>query len=236
MHEVSIAEEIFERSRRLRGDRAHIFDVIDPAKTAHVVVDLQNGFMSPGAPVEVPVAREIVPNVNRISNALRSAGGLNVFLRYTYDEHEPMSWPAFYQGYAQPSQTAMMKDAFTAGAGYHGLWSGLDIRPEDAIVDKTRFSAFIPGTCALHDMLRRRGIDTLIITGTLTNCCCESTARDAMQMNYKIIFVADGNATLSDAEHNATLSNMAAIFADVMTAEEVLGVIHTNRTAQSAAA
>jgi len=66
---------------------------------------------------------------------------------------------------------------------------------------------------------------TLIITGTLTNCCCESTARDAMQMNYKIIFVSDANAALTDAAHNATLENMAMLFADVMTTGEVLTAI-----------
>jgi ureidoacrylate peracid hydrolase len=55
--------------------------------------------------------------------------------------------------------------------------------------------------------------------------CCESTARDAMQMNYKVIFVADGNAALSDAEHNATLNNMVALFADVMTTEEAIGAL-----------
>jgi len=70
--------------------------------------------------------------------------------------------------------------------------------------------------------LQLHHIDTLIITGTLSNCCCESTARDAMQMNYKVIFVSDANAALTDAAHNATLENMATLFADVMSTAEVL--------------
>jgi len=78
-------------------------------------------------------------------------------------------------------------------------------------------------------MLEARGIETLIITGTLTNVCCESTARDAMQRNYQVIFVADGNAALSDAEHNATLCSMAAVFADVMTTAEVLGILASDK-------
>ncbi len=61
----------------------------------------------------------------------------------------------------------------------------------------------------------------MIITGTVTNVCCESTARDAMMMNYKVVFVSDGNAAFTDAEHNATLGNMAMLFADVMTTDEV---------------
>ena len=122
------------------------------------------------------------------------------------------------------------------GAPPWQLWPLLDVQPGDLIVDKTRFSAFIPGTCPLDEMLRARGIDTLIITGTLTNCCCESTARDALQQNYKIIFVADGNAAITDAEHNATLCNMATLFADVMTTAEVLAVIATNKLHRGAAA
>ena len=235
MHTISIPPEIVERSRRLRGDRPHIFASVDPARTAHVVVDLQNGFMSPGAPVEVPTAREIVPNVNMISDQVRRAGGLNVFLRYTYDEAERFKWPAFYKAYSTPENTAMMKAAFTRGADHHGLWAGLDVKPGDLIVDKTRFSGFIAGTCDLHDLLQRRGIDTLIITGTVTNCCCESTARDAMQMDYKIIFVSDGNAAFTDAEHNATLSSMVAIFADVMTADDVVAALGSGHASRSAA-
>jgi ureidoacrylate peracid hydrolase len=55
--------------------------------------------------------------------------------------------------------------------------------------------------------------------------CCESTARDAMMLDYRVFFVADGNAAHSDAEHNATLSNLANIFCDVVTTEEVVGMI-----------
>jgi ureidoacrylate peracid hydrolase len=120
------------------------------------------------------------------------------------------------------------KAAFTRGAPDFELWSGLDVRDGDLIVDKTRFSGFIPGTSELHDLLQARGIDTLIITGTLTNCCCESSARDAMQMGYKIIFVSDANATLSDEEHNATLISMTTIFADVMDTDHLLGVIEAS--------
>jgi ureidoacrylate peracid hydrolase len=100
---------------------------------------------------------------------------------------------------------------------------------KDLVVDKTRFGAFVPGASRLHEVLQERGIDTLIITGTLTNCCCESTARDAMQMNYKIIFVADANAALTDTAHNATLENMLMLFADVMTTEEVLSSVRHAR-------
>jgi ureidoacrylate peracid hydrolase len=187
-----------------------------------VVIDLQNGFMEPGAPVEVATAREIVPNVNRITEAVREAGGTIVYLRFMTDAGALASWSAFYDAMFNRTRRDEMQAAFSPDSHHFALWPQLDVRPSDWIVDKTRFSAFVPGACDLDEMLRSAGIDTLIITGTLTNCCCESTARDAMQRDYRVIFVSDGNATLTDAEHNATLVNMFTLFADVMTTDEVI--------------
>ena len=107
----------------------------------------------------------------------------------------------------------------------HEVWPGLDLLPSDLKVRKRRFGAFVGGASDLDGILRTRGIDTVIITGTATNVCCESTARDAMMLDYKVFFVADGNATHTDAEHNATLTAMANIFADVSTTDEVVALI-----------
>jgi ureidoacrylate peracid hydrolase len=195
---------------------------IDPRRSAHIIVDLQNGFMAPGALMEVPVARDIVPAVNRIiSNAVRQAGGLNVFIRFTIDPGEPYYWGPMFDR-VTPDYRQQMTQAFEAVAAQHALWQELDVQEVDRIVDKTRFSAFIPGTCPLADILSARNIDTLIVTGSLSNVCCESTARDAMQMGYRVLFVQDGNATLDDATHNATLANLAMIFAEVIESDAVL--------------
>lgn len=78
---------------------------------------------------------------------------------------------------------------------------------------KRRFGAFAPGSSGLHESLSAHGIDTLIITGTASQVCSGSTARDAMMLNSKVFFIADANATFTDDEHNATLSAMALTFA-----------------------
>ncbi|WP_207483263.1 cysteine hydrolase family protein [Arenibaculum pallidiluteum] len=235
MHRIEISPDVVERSRRQRG-RAHVFETIAPSRTAHVVVDLQVGFMAPGAPVEVPAAREVVAPVNRISAALRAAGGLVVYLRYAFDPAKPMDWSSWYGTILEPGYSATLSRAFTPGSPDFALWPDLEVTPADLIVDKTRFSAFVPGTCDLHELLQARGIETVIVTGTLTNCCCESTARDAAQRNYNVIFVSDGNAALSDAEHNATLTNMTAFFGDVMSSDELIPVIAAGRVPGTAAA
>ena len=68
-------------------------------------------------------------------------------------------------------------------------------------------------------MLRERGLDTLLITGTVTNVCCESTARDAMMLNFKTIMMTDGNAAITDEDHNAALSNFYLTFGDIMSTD-----------------
>ena len=224
MHKIEMSPDVLARIPGLR-DGLHMFGNIVPSRTAHIIVDLQNGFMERGATVELPVAREIVPNVNKICEAVRDVGGVNVFIRYLIDEETQVNWSSRFQDFTSPQRRKAMIETF--GKDCHGfaLWPGLDVQSPDLIVDKTRFGAFVPGSSKLHEILQARGIDTLIITGTATNVCCESTARDAMQMNYRVIFIADGNAALTDEEHNATLNNMVTLFADVMTTKEVVGFL-----------
>ena len=224
MHSPAIYPDVIARAVTRRGG-VHVFDRIDPARTAHVVVDLQNGFMAAGEVVEIATAREIVPNVNRISAALRAAGGTVVYLLNTFDAEAVRTWPVYFDHFCSPERRARMIAAFTPGAFGHALWDGLDVRPEDMQVRKRRFGAFAPGASDLHALLAARGIDTLIITGTATQVCCESTARDAMMLNYKVFFVAAGNATYGDAEYNATLSAMAHTFCDVADTAHVLALL-----------
>jgi ureidoacrylate peracid hydrolase len=236
MHRIELNQQAVARILDRRGS-LHPFPTIDPRRTAHVVVDLQNGFMAPGAVAEIPTAREIVPNVNRISAALRGAGGLVVYIQNTCDSEAVATWRNYFDYFCTPERRAGMIEAFTPGHVQHEVWPGLDVLPGDLKVRKRRFGAFVGGASDLDTLLRARGIDTVIITGTATNVCCESTARDAMMMNYKVFFVADGNATHTDAEHNATLTAMANIFADVSTTDEVVALIAAaGRTAMPQAA
>jgi len=224
MHKIELSPDLLAQIRAQR-DTLHPFASIDIRRTAHVIVDLQNGFMEPGAPVEVPVAREIVPNVNQISSAVRKHGGKNIFLRMTVDLESQASWSNWFAYLQGKRSGALLAKAFAREAHFWQLWPELEVADADLLVEKTRFGAFVPGASRLHEILQGQDIDTLIITGTLSNCCCESTARDAMQMNYKVIFVSDANAALSDAAHNSTLDNMAFLFADVMSTEEVLAAV-----------
>ncbi len=96
-----------------------------------------------------------------------------------------------------------------------------ELAPEDEgmIIDKNRYNAFT-GT-DLDDRLRSAGVQDLIVTGVLTNCCCETTARDAFVRDYRVFFVADATATVSEELHLASLKNLAFGFAYVVSAAQL---------------
>ena len=113
----------------------------------------------------------------------------------------------------------------------HALWPTLEVRPEDAVVAKRRYSAFMPGTCDLAPMLRARGIDTVLITGTLTNVCCDSSARDAMMLDFRTVMVSDGCAAPSEEEHDGALAAFYATFGDVQDSAMVIAALTRRRSA-----
>jgi ureidoacrylate peracid hydrolase len=215
MNGVTFPPSIIERVVARRGTE-HVFSDLDPRRTALVVVDLQNAFMDDEVGHAVcPSARDIVPEVNRLAAATRAAGGGVFWIKNTFDETCLTEWSVM-QDISTPEGRARRAAAMSENTKGHELWPTLEVRPEDEIVMKYRFSAFLPGASALPERLRARGFDTVLITGTVTNVCCESSARDAMMRNFRVIMVSDGNAALTQAEHEASLTAFYLTFGDVM--------------------
>ena len=159
MHPFKLPKAVTERIMTRRG-KLHIYENLEPARTALLVIDMQNNFLQEGALSEVPVAREIVPNINRLAAAVRGAGGTVAWIQASIKSDGP--------------------------------------------------------------------------TGTLTEVCCESTARDAMMLNYKTIMVSDGNASRSDEEHMATLRVFLQHFGDVRTTDEVIELLGASTDSDAA--
>lgn len=224
MHRIELPPDIVARVRRRRGGRLHAYDALDPARTALVVIDMQNVWVKEGMPAYSPYCEPIVPNINRLAAATRAAGGRVYWVRAVYGDDAPRTWSA-YMDFLDRGQMQEMLTALTDGNEGAALWHGLEVRPEDEIVVKRRFSALIPGSSDLGDRLCAAGIDTLVITGTATNVCCESTARDAFMLNYRTLVVSDANATSSDEAHNAALGALFNRFADVFTTDEVVAML-----------
>ena len=95
---------------------------------------------------------------------------------------------------------------------------------------------FLPESSDLAERLRTQGFDTALVVGTVTNVCCESSARDAMMMNFRTIMVSDGSSAFTDHEHTATLAAFYAIFGDVMDTDTVCRLLQRNAEAQAVAA
>ncbi len=220
MHEFEMPDSVCRRVQRRRA-RLHAYERIDPAATALVVVDMQNYFMAPGMPACCEVARDIVPNVNRLAGALRGAGGAVVWIMTEALAGSANDWPNYYELGDDDVRDARL-EKLAAGSDGQALWPALERMASDLTVTKTRYSAFIEGSSDLEARLRKRAIDTVLIAGVASNVCCESTARDAMMRGFRTVMVSDANAAISDAEHAAALIAFFLYFGDVQTTGQVV--------------
>jgi ureidoacrylate peracid hydrolase len=218
MHRVEIRREIVERVLARRG-RLHLFDALDPKRSALVVIDMQNAFVGPGAPIEVPAARAIVAPINRLAAELRHRGVTIIWVTHE-NRKDGADWAGFFDAFVAPGRRGEAAAALTKGSGLQKLWPELEVAAQDVRVSKNRYSAFIRSD--FEKLLHQHGIDTLLIAGTKTNVCCECTARDAMMLDYKVVLLSDCTAALSDEEHRATLENVIQQFGDVLTAGEAI--------------
>ncbi|HEX4408195.1 MAG TPA: isochorismatase family cysteine hydrolase [Xanthobacteraceae bacterium] len=233
MHKIALSEAALKRMTGRTG-KLHPFDEIDPRKAALVVIDMQNYFCKQGHQGEVPASRDIVPNINRLATELRGRGGLVVWVRNgTRDTRE--SWSNYHEFLHSSDRCERRYAAMDVDGDGYAYWHLNDIRPDDAQVTKTRYSAFIHGSSNIEALLRDKGIDTLLIAGTATNVCCESSARDAMMLNFKTIMVSDALATHNDEEHNASLSIFYGLFGDVQNVVEAIQSLERGDKTRAAA-
>ena len=220
MNDNDYPQDFRDALAAVRG-KFHAIDRLDPEKTALLVIDMQNFFVEEGQALEVPAARDLKDNINRLARATRDNGGTVVWVRMTLNAEDLDKWPVFLKFNGPRDMFAPVLE----GEYGHQLWKEMDVSDNDLIVNKRRFSAFIQGSSDLHEKLQQRGIDTLLIVGTLTNVCCESTARDAMMLNYRVLMVDDANATLTEEAHRATLASILFVFGDVQGTDDVIKLL-----------
>jgi len=225
MHKVKISEEIIERLMQRRG-KVHIYDSVNPKTTAFVVIDMQNAFCKPGAPVEVPSSRGIIGNINRLAEGLRNAGGDIIWITTEVtSKGSKTDWENLIQNIVAADVKEKTKAGMAPGSDGVKLWHELDLREDDIYLVKNRYSCLAPSACTLERVLRSRGIDTLLIGGTKTNVCCETAARNAFDLDFNVILVSDCTSALSDREHLAALETLIQQFGDVLDSMQVLQLI-----------
>jgi len=196
--------------------------VLDPRRTALVNVDMQRCFVE-GGPLASPDGPSLVARVNDLARACRQAGALVVHTR----------------GWLRPDGSNLgrvpelvppfITDLYTAGAATALFPEDLEVAPEDVVLNKPRYGAF-HGT-DLDLVLRSATVDTILISGIATNICCDTTAREASQRDYRVVFLSDGTATkemngVSAAElQRATLASLGMVFVRIATIDEVTAAL-----------
>ncbi len=220
MHRFTLPQDAIARAVANRG-AAHVFGKLDPAHTALIVIDMQNYFVAPGYQGEVPMAREIVPAINRLAASMRAAGGRVVWVQNSTDDTR-QSWSVVHDHLMTPERRERRWATMDESDPGFQLWPALDVQAGDDRIVKKRYSAFLQGASPIEPHLRGHGVDTLLFTGTATNVCCESSARDAMMLNFKVVMISDGCAANSDEMHAASLLGFYAIFGDVLTVDEAI--------------
>ena len=119
-----------------------------------------------------------------------------------------------------PERSARRLETLRRDAPGYALHQDLHAHDADLRVTKRFYSAMAPGSSELEPLLRGRGVDTLLIAGTVTNVCCESTARDAMMRDFRTIMVDDALAAVTPAEHEHALHGWMLFFGDVLSVDE----------------
>ena len=220
MEPPQIPQRVIDRVLRRRG-RLHVYESLDAATTALLVVDLQVHFMREGSPSEMPSARAIVPTVNRLAAALRARGGHVVWVVSTYGPDAARNW-ANLDIVLGEEAAAVFRGGLSEGAAGHAIWPDLDVRETDPLVHKNRFGGFIGSQGRLARVLRDLGVDTVLVVGTVTNVCCETTAREAAAYDFRTVMISDANAGRSAEEDAWTYAVCFATYGDVLTADEVI--------------
>jgi ureidoacrylate peracid hydrolase len=194
-------------------------ELLVPAKTAVLVVDVQNDFCcaegalgKAGAPTAA--AMEMIPNLQRLLAGARAIGAPVIFIQTTHEN-------------ATDSDAWTWRMAGTVGGCCRKNTWGAEFtevapEPDEPVVIKHRYSAFV--NTRLDSVLRTLKIENLIMTGVSTNVCVESTARLGYMLDYNIVFLSDCTAAYSQAEHDGALYNMRSHFGVVATADDVIDV------------
>jgi ureidoacrylate peracid hydrolase len=194
---------------------------LSPARTALLNIDVQNYFVE-----AAHEAGQVIDRVNQLARVCRDAGILVIHTRHVF--RPDGSNVGLLGEFVPPIRDGMLDEGSESAA----LHADLIVDPGDIVVAKPRFGAFY-GT-DLEVILRARSVDSVIISGIATNVCCDTTAREANARDIRVFFLSDGTTTAgrggdpAQAQHR-TLELVGALFAQVLTVDEMAAKIHRAR-------
>jgi nicotinamidase-related amidase len=187
----------------------HVMNV-DPEKSALLVVDMQKFFLDPLSPTYTCGGPAIIPTVKRLIEGFRESGRPVI---YTKHVHHPNHLDSGIMGW-------WWKGMCIEGSPESEIPPEIAPLSGEKVVLKHRYSAFY--NTDLETVLRCLKIEDLVITGVMTNLCCESTARDAYFRDYRVFFLADATGSINEELHLASLLGLAFGFAYVTCADKIM--------------
>jgi nicotinamidase-related amidase len=182
---------------------------LNPAKSALLVIDMQVFFLAEHSPSYTCGGVAIISKVKRLIEAFRQAKRPVIFSRHV---HHPDDLDSGIMGW-------WWKGKCLEGSPESEVHPELAPLPGEKVIFKHRYSAFY--NTDLETVLRCLKVEDLVITGVMTNMCCESTARDAYFRDYRVFFPADGTGSINEEMQLASLMNLALGFAYVTTSEAI---------------
>ncbi|AJP71296.1 cysteine hydrolase family protein [Sphingomonas hengshuiensis] len=202
-------------------DAAAVKDMLPPARTALVVVDIQTDFAAPHGliaryGVDMAPAEAAIDRIEALIAAARAAGATVAFMRVvTRPETDSDALRTLYARRGTPGGQAICRVA-DGGADYYRVAP----QPGDIEIEKLMFDSF-HGT-DLDAQLRARGIETVVMTGLSTDCCVDQTARAAFHHGYHVFVASDACAAYEPDLHSGTLNVLQKNCALLTTSDAVI--------------
>ncbi|MBU1227675.1 MAG: isochorismatase family protein [Actinobacteria bacterium] len=181
-----------------------------------LVIDMQPFFLDPVSPTYTSGGPAIVPTVQRLVASFRRAGRPVIFTRHV---HHPGDLDSGIMGW-------WWEGKCIEGSPESEVIGELAPLPTEKVILKHRYSAFY--NTDLETVLRCLRAEDLVVSGVMTNLCCESTARDAYYRDYRVFFPADANGSVTEDLHLASLSSLAFGFAYVSMSDEIIECLAGN--------
>jgi isochorismate hydrolase len=212
MKEIYFTENTIDEQSLIfqqRIDKYHkkrIWNIV-PKKTALLILDMQNFFLSSGSHAFIPSAAAIIPKINKINKELFQSGGKIIFTRHLNTDNNAMNMGTWWQ------------DILTESDTLSKLSKNLQIK-DNLIIHKSQYDAFYKTN--LEEILVNAGISQLIISGVMTHLCCETTARSAFVRGFEVFFGIDMTATYNKSFHTSSLINLSHGFATPILSDEII--------------
>ncbi len=202
------------------------FFTVDPSRTALIVIDMQNAFVAEDGTYESAEAREMIPRLEKLIGFAREHG---MPLIWTQSDHRPPYGGIMLRKFPTIREDRVLWKDDPSFELYADMPQPL---PDEHRVVKHKYDAFFETD--MDAILRNNDITTVIITGTATNVCCESTARSAFFRDYKVVFPSDCNGTFDPEMQAASLKTIDLFFGRVLPLEELLNEMSEMAPAVSA--